>query len=163
MLEDSPSKKRRERQKSHVVAGAADEVHEGNMTSVAKEEKLTAPVVLAVIGGGLMVIGGIVSLAMTSYHAMYGHTMFGTMMYNGLQSVMVLATPWIIWTSIGAIICGGLILYGSYLLHINPQTAKTSGLVILIISGIALFLGHGFWVGPILGMIGGLWAMSRKW
>ncbi|MGI0047267.1 MAG: hypothetical protein ACREBB_08775 [Nitrosotalea sp.] len=129
-----------------------------------KEEKITAPVILAVIAGSLMLIGGMVSLGMMiGYHTMYGgHRMLGMMMYNGLQSVMPQITPWIIGISIGSMVCGGIILYSSYLLHTMPQAAKTWGIVILIVSMASFFLGHGFWIGPALGIIAGVIVISRK-
>lgn len=134
------------------------------MVSVAKEEKLSAPVILAVIAGSLMLIGGMVSLGMMiGYHTMYGgHRMLGMMMYGGLQTVMPQVSPWIIAISISSLFCGGIILYSSYRLHTMPQEAKTYGTVILIVSIAGIFAGNGFLLGSVLGIIAGIMAISKK-
>lgn len=134
------------------------------MPSVAKEEKLTAPVILSVISGSLMLISGAASLAMLiGYHTMYdGHRMFGMMMYGGLQTVMSSISPWLIGLSISSMICGGIILYCSYKLHMIPQESRMYGIVILIVSAFGIFHASGFWLGSILGIIAGIMAISRK-
>ena len=134
------------------------------MSSVTKDEKLSVAVVLAVISGSLMLIGGIVSLTMTvGYHTMYGgHRMLGMMMYGGMQSIIPQITPWIIVFSISSMICGSIILYCSYRLHAITQDFKAYGIVILIISAFAIFNGHGFLLGGILGIIAGIMTISRK-
>ncbi len=142
--------------------------HEGTedvvkMTSVAKEEKLTASVILAVISGSLMLISGVASLAMLIGFQMYGgHRMFGMMMYGGLQNMVSLISPWLIGLSISSVICGGIILYCSYKLHTTPQESRTYGLVILIVSAFGIFHASGFWLGSILGIISGILAVSKK-
>ena len=134
------------------------------MSSVAKEEKLSAPVVLAVIAGSLMLIGGFVVLIMTiGYHTMYGgHRMLGMMMYGGLQTVMPQLSPWIIGLSVSSMLCGVIILYCSYRLHTIPQESKVYGIVILIVSAFGIFNGSGFWLGSILGLIAGTIVISKK-
>lgn len=134
------------------------------MTSVAKEEKLTAPVILSVVSGSLMLISGAASLAMLiGYHTMYGgHRMFGMMMYGGLQTAMSSISPWLIGLSISSVICGGIVLYCSYKLHTIPQESRMYGIVILIVSAFGIFHASGFWLGSILGIIAGIMAISRK-
>ena len=134
------------------------------MASVAKEEKISAPVILAVVAGSLMLIGGMVSLGMMiGYHTMYGgHRMLGMMMYGGLQTVMPQISPWVIGLSVASMICGGIILYCSYRLHTMPQESKMYGIIILVASVFGIFHASGFWLGSILGIIAGIMAISRK-
>lgn len=133
------------------------------MASVAKEEKLTASVILAVISGSLMLISGVASLAMLiGYHTMYGgHRMFGMMMYGGLQTMSSIS-PWLIGLSISSVICGGIILYCSYKLHTIPQESRMYGIIILVVSAFGILHASGFWLGSILGIISGILAVSKK-
>ena len=133
------------------------------MTSVAKEEKISAPVILAVISGSLILIGGVVSLVMmVAYHTMYGGPRMFGMMYGGLQTAMPQISPWIVIWSISSMICGIIILYCSHRLHTAPLESRVYGIVILIVSAFGIFAGHGFWVGSLFGIIAGIMSVSRK-
>lgn len=133
------------------------------MASVA-QERLSAPVVLAVISGGLMLIGGIISLGMAMwFHTMFGgHRMLGMMMYGGLQYASILVSPFFIGIALAAMGCGAVILYCSYKMHTVPQRAGVYGLAVLVISIGGFFVGGGFMIGSVLGVIAGIIAVSRR-
>lgn len=128
------------------------------------ESRLSVPVVLAVIAGGLMLVGGIISFGMAAwFHAMFGgHRMLGMMMYGGLQYVPVLVSPWLVGISLAAIGLGAAILYCSFKMHTVPQRIGPYGLAVLVFSIAGLFVGSGFMIGSILGIIAGIVAVSRR-
>lgn len=57
---------------------------------------------------------------------------------------------------------GVLILAGSFKLNKKPEEAKKWGTVVLAASVAALFGMGGFIVGPLLGIIGGILALTKR-
>ena len=64
-------------------------------------------------------------------------------------------------TAIG-LICGVLVLVGALMLRSNPSHKKMWGIFIIIFSIPSVLTGGGFIIGFILGIIGGMQALSRK-
>jgi hypothetical protein len=64
-------------------------------------------------------------------------------------------------TAVG-LIFGVLVLLGAILLHIKPVNKKAWGIMILVFSIPSVVTGGGFIIGFILGIIGGVFAFSRK-
>ena len=64
-------------------------------------------------------------------------------------------------TAIG-LICGILVLAGAFMLRRNPAHQKMWGIFIVIFSIPSVLTGGGFIIGFILGIIGGVQALSRK-
>jgi hypothetical protein len=63
---------------------------------------------------------------------------------------------------IWGIVCGIIILVGSYMLYSRPASHAAWGVVILIFSLLSVFEGGGFVIGLILGVIGGILAIVLK-
>ncbi|MDD3932490.1 MAG: DUF6114 domain-containing protein [Methanoculleus sp.] len=63
---------------------------------------------------------------------------------------------------IWGIVCGIIILIGSYMLYSRPASHAAWGVVILIFSLLSVFEGGGFVIGLILGVIGGILAIVLK-
>jgi hypothetical protein len=61
--------------------------------------------------------------------------------------------------SIGA---GSVLIAGGYAMHKRPESIAKWGIVIIVASIIGLFGMSGFFVGPILGIIGGPLALTNK-
>lgn len=132
------------------------------MANVTKESNVGLPVALAVIAGILMVIGGIVSLSMTWYHTAFSGYPMMDMMGGAWNTFMQRFTPWILGISISSIICGGIVLFSSTMMSKNPENARLWGILILIMSSFGILSGMGFLIGPILGIIAGVVAISIK-
>lgn len=127
--------------------------------------------VLSIIGGSLMIIGGLLPLGMLG---MSGH--FGMMsemdtgemmdeMMDGESGMMPLQSfLWASVTIISAISIGtGIVLIvGGYLIYRKPESATPWGIAILVASIVSLLSIGGFIIGPILGIIGGILALTRK-
>ena len=113
--------------------------------------------ILPIIGGSLMIIGGLVPLAMLGISGRYG--MMGPGMMMPLQPFM-----WTVIAVISAIAIGtGVILIiGGYLIYRKPESAGKWGVAILVASIVGLFGMGGFFIGPILGIIGGILALTKR-
>jgi hypothetical protein len=104
----------------------------------------------AIIGG---LMGGYYPVMMGNY---YPGMMGGYPGTTGFVSSVI--------TGIGiwGIICGVIILYGATRLKSDPVSHVTWGIVIIIVSLVSLFEGGGFLIGAILGISGGILAITWK-
>ena len=57
---------------------------------------------------------------------------------------------------------GAALVVGGYYLQKRPESARKWGSAILIISIVSLIGMSGFFVGPLLGIIGGILALTKK-
>ena len=122
---------------------------------------LTTAFVISLIGSIIIILSGLIILA-------GGRELF---LYGALGSYYY---PWLLggfpWTTgftafeIGTtgIVCGALILLGALMLKIKPASHVTWGVAILVGSAISPLEGGGFIIGAILGIIGGILAISWK-
>lgn len=141
------------------------------MESVAKSSKMPASEVLSIVGGALMLAGGIAgTLMMSAWNqqqiTMYGWNMGGMMWGNSGRWGMMMPggfAPWTVGTmsalSIGA---GSVLIAGGYAIYRKPESASAWGIGIVVASIVALFGMGGFFIGPILGIVGGVLALSKK-
>lgn len=148
--------------KNNIHEDVVDAVRGNKMANVTKETNVGLPVSLAVIAGILMIISGIVFLSMTWYHNTFsGYPMMG-MMGGPWNNFMQGFTPWILGISISSIICGGIVLFSGTMMSRNPENARLWGILILIMSSFGILSGMGFLIGPILGIIAGVVAITIK-
>lgn len=117
--------------------------------------------VLSLIGGLLMVAGGLTGLAMYSFWSQMGAPGWGPMMGGwGMQQ------GWfggMVGTISGiSLAAGGVVVFGAYSIYTRPESKSFWGVGILIASIIGLFGMGGFFIGPILGIIGGILALTKK-
>lgn len=112
------------------------------------EEKLTAAFILSLVGSILVllnaiviaVLGGILGAAFMPFLPVAGAVFFGFAIFGLIIAILML---------IGSI----LIMTGK---------PKAGGILVLIFSIISLFIGGGFFIGFILGLIGGILALVCK-
>ena len=110
----------------------------------------------------LSLIGGLLILANSSAF-LFGMAMmgFGGMMGGmGMMGPALMGFPWFM--SVLALVFGVLIILGATILYTRPEQAQTWGIVILILSVLSLLSGGGFFVGSILGILGGVLALITK-
>jgi hypothetical protein len=136
------------------------------MESVSRAGKEVRPsVVLAVIGGALMLAGGLLAFSMLgvwSQSAMYG---WGSMMRGGGWGMMAPGgyIGWTVGTMASISLAAGAVsIFGGYMIHKKPESGHGWGVAVLIASIIGLFGMGGFIVGPILGIVGGILALTKR-
>lgn len=116
-------------------------------------EKPTAAFVVSLIGGILILIEGLV---LSSLGAVCG----------SLASIAPGGAPigaaLFLYMSIG-LICGILVLIGAVMINtVNPSRVKTGSIIVLIFSIVSFFSGGGFFIGMILGIVGGILGLVWK-
>lgn len=62
---------------------------------------------------------------------------------------------------ISGLICGGIVTFAGYMMHERTSYIHRWGWVVLIVSALSLFEMLGAFIGPILGIIGGVIAITR--
>lgn len=132
----------------------------------------TAPsVLLAVIGGSLILAGGIVSLAWSAtmpYSAnqmMCCDMMMGGMMHGGMAKWWLGNQFWfnvMHGLSLAAIASGLLVLFSGVMMYKKPQDSQLWGTLALIFSITGILGMGGFVIGTILGSIGGILGILKK-
>lgn len=124
-----------------------------------------AAFILSIIAGALLLAGSGMMTSMQAYFPFYGGMMgnyfggyYGMMgpYYGGtggLGGLFYLAT------ALG-LVSGAIVLVGATMLYSRPERTFTWGLVILVFSIVGLVGLGGFFVGSVLGVIGGALAMT---
>ncbi len=120
--------------------------------------------ILSIIGGALIIISGLVPLGMSGHYGMMSGT--GGMTMGGRFGMMMPLQSFI-WTtmavvSVISIGTGVILITGGYFIYGKPESAGKWGVAILVASVVSLFSMGGFFIGPILGIIGGVLALTRK-
>jgi hypothetical protein len=123
---------------------------------MANEERPTTAFVLSLVGGVFILLGG----GMMSTIGSFG---FGGMMgFGGMGGMMG-------WTGFGlfgilGLIFGVIVVISAIMLNSKPQEHATWGTLIVLFSVLSIFGGAmgGFGVGLILGLIGGVLALTWK-
>jgi len=121
-------------------------------------KETNASYILSLIGGILILLGslfmfgcGVGACGMMFMGSMMGYMMggFGLLGFFNYMSLI-------------GIVSGIIILYGALMIKNKPKENKTWGLLILIFSLISLLGMGGFFVGAILGILGGIFALPEK-
>lgn len=127
--------------------------------------------IISIIAGSLIIIAGLMPLAMLGTSGHYGMMMsrFGTggMMGGSFGTMMMPSQQFMWWTAIAiipiiSIGTGVILIIGGYSIYRKPESAGRWGIAILVASVVSLFGMGGFLIGTILGIIGGILALTRK-
>lgn len=126
-------------------------------------EKPVAPFVISLIAGLLILVGGgmMISFATDPY---YGGMMGGfAWMMNGHYGMMGgYGGIWFYAFSVIGIISGILVTAGAIMLYNEPSRAYTWGTLILVFSLLSFLGMGGFMLGALLGVVGGVLALTWK-
>ena len=105
--------------------------------------------ILSLIAGILIAINGVVNLALPGF----------LLMIPGIGDVLGLVTAIMTVMGVVGIILGIILIYGSFMVK---KGKKNWGIIVLILSIISFITVSGFFVGSILGIIGGILAIKAK-
>ena len=125
--------------------------------------------ILAIIGGALMVAGGLVVPSIFGVWTEGGFPgwMTGNSMMGCPGCGMMMSGSSFLWAMVGimaaiSIGAGGVSIVEGYSIYKKPENSTTWGIAILVASIIGLIGMSGFFIGPILGIIGGILALVKK-
>lgn len=128
--------------------------------------------ILSIIAGAIMILGGLLPLSMMGIFTQQTGIMtlpgYGGMMVGGggIMSGMMGGST-VAWAAVGIISgvsagLGAILVVGGYSIQKKPESANGWGVAILVISIVGLLTMTGFFIGPILGIIGGILALSTR-
>ncbi|MCL4436373.1 MAG: DUF6114 domain-containing protein [Thaumarchaeota archaeon] len=123
---------------------------------------------LSLIGGILMLVsGGLSSMWFMSGSQGFGGMMgggYGGMMggYGGMMGGFGVPFGFMSGLSLLGLVSGILVIIGALMLNTRPAEHTTWGIIILIFSIISLLGMGGFFIGAILGIVGGALALSWR-
>ena len=123
----------------------------------------TTAFILSLIGGVLMIVnGGMMFLLFMN--GLYGYGGFGGMMggYQGMMGSFGVPFGSMWGFSIIGLIAGVIVIIGSITLNYRPSEHTAWGAVILTFSLISFLGMGGFYIGAILGIIGGTLAITNR-
>ncbi|MDW7978106.1 MAG: hypothetical protein RMH74_04810 [Candidatus Caldarchaeum sp.] len=124
-------------------------------------EKPTAAFILSLVAGVLILAGGLFGVA--------AWLTWGGMAYRGGWSGMMgWWNPWVWYAfSLIGLVSGIAITAGALVLQSHPAQAQAWGTVILVFSVVSVFGMGGFLLGALLGILGGIlaltWKPHRRW
>jgi hypothetical protein len=115
-----------------------------------------APFILSIIGGILILVTGVMFAALGSMMSGMGLDMASLMGATAGDAEAAAAAASMMMTvyAAGGIALGVLVIVGAVLMR-NPARAKMGSILVLVCSILSIFAGGGFFVGMILGIIGG--------
>ncbi|MCL4436810.1 MAG: DUF6114 domain-containing protein [Thaumarchaeota archaeon] len=117
--------------------------------------------ILSLIGGILMLVSG----GLSSTWFMSGAPGFGGMMgggFGGMMGGFGVPLGFMGGLSLLGLVSGIIVIIGALMLNTRPAEHTTWGTIILIFSIISLLGMGGFFVGAILGIVGGALALSWR-
>jgi hypothetical protein len=134
----------------------------GSMAAQSTNELPTASFVLSLIGGLLILagVGMMITFSFgTPYYGMMGgyYGMMGG--YYGMMQGFGYG-GWFYGAAAIGLVSGIIVLIGAVMIYVRPSKAPTWGLLVLIFSIISLVGMGGFFLGVILGIVGGILGLT---
>jgi len=132
---------------------------------MSSQEKPNIAFVLSLIGGTLILVSGVISsLWFMSGRPGMGGMMggFGGMMdgYEHMMGNFGVSSGFMVGLALIGLISGILVIIGALMLNASPAEHTAWGTIVLVFSIISLLGMGGFFIGAILGIIGGAFALS---
>ena len=116
-------------------------------------DKPTAAMVLSLIGGICVIFGGLAIAFLGSLVSSFGY------LANGGSNGGTIVTAF----GVVGMIMGLVMIVGGFMLYSKPSSAKMWGIIVLILSILSWITAlGGFVIGFILGLIGGILAITFK-
>ena len=137
------------------------------MTSAATNQATTFAFILSFLGGVIVTVVSAVNVVWFSQGAPafggYGTTMRGVMDgYHNFMGSYASSSGFFAALSLVAVICGVVVLMSAILLRVQPHQ-RTAWAVVIVAASIVSFVGMGgYFVGAVLGLVGGSFELYMK-
>jgi hypothetical protein len=130
------------------------------------EEKPTAAFILSLVAGVFILLGGGVMSMMGSYIGRYGMMgRYGGWGWGGMMGTG-LGMMGFAFGAMGVLglIFGAIVIISAFMLNSKPEQHQTWGSLIVLFSALSIFASAmgGFGIGLVLGLIGGVLAITWK-
>lgn len=127
---------------------------------------IVAAYIFALLSGALILIGGISNYEYALGNPFPGPGMMplmtGSPYGGGFMFPMMSYSASVVWASLSGIIVGLIVLAAGLLLYTHVKQQILWGAIIVAAAIIGLLSGGGFFVGSVLGIVGGLIAITVK-
>ncbi|MEM2802966.1 MAG: hypothetical protein QXV24_01480 [Nitrososphaerota archaeon] len=134
---------------------------------MSNDRSLSAVVALTITGGSLILLNSVIYMILsllapsTAWFPTWGCPMCGMMWRWGGPMMAWPFTGMMAFVSILGIVAGALLILGGLMIRVNPKDTQLWGIIILIFSIIGFLSGGGFLIGSIIGLIGGIIAITK--
>ncbi|MEE9236971.1 MAG: DUF6114 domain-containing protein [Thermoplasmata archaeon] len=116
--------------------------------------KPTAAMVLSIIGGLFILLGGALYLAIAGF-------LEGLIVLGG-ETLDIDPVLWIQVLGAIGIVIGIVIMVGGVMMYSRPASSTIWGVIILVLSLVSIIAAGGFFIGLILGLVGGILGIVFK-
>lgn len=124
---------------------------------MSQSERPVPAFILSLVGGVLMLVGGAAALAW----ALVGPWTWWRGMMMPWMMMWWMPWLWVIPVAVG-IASGAVMTIGAILIYVRPEQSQMWGVLILIFSIVGLIGMGGFIIGSVLGLIGGILALTWR-
>ncbi len=126
-------------------------------------EKPNMAFILSLIGGLLIFVGSAVSIVWFSVGSAPFGGYWGMMSgWHGMTGSYGFAYDYLLVLSVAGLACGVIVVVGGFMLSLRPLEHVTWGVLIVIFSAISFVSMGGWFVGAILGIVGGTLALAWR-
>ena len=135
-------------------------------TSGAFTLSIVGAYIFSLLSGALITINGIANYEIASGSILPGPGMMvmmtGMPLGGGMMFPMASFSSSVLWASLSGIIVGPIVLAAGILLYTHTRQQMLWGAIIVAGAIIGLLSGGGFFVGSVLGIVGGIIAITVK-
>ncbi len=117
-------------------------------------EKPTAAMVLSIIGGLLILLAGVVFLAVAEFLEALLLISLETLDVDPVATVQIIG--------IIGVLLGIIIIVGGVMMYSRPASSTVWGVIILVLSLVSIIAMGGFFIGLVLGLVGGILGIVFK-
>ena len=126
-------------------------------------EKPNVAFILSLVGGLLIFVGSAVSIVWFSVGSAPFGGYWGMMSgWHGMTGSYGFTYDYLLVLSVLGLACGVIVVVGGFMLSLRPLEHVTWGVLIVIFSAISFVSMGGWFVGAILGIVGGALALSWR-
>jgi hypothetical protein len=118
--------------------------------------------ILSLVGGILIFVSSAISTIWFAVGSSpFGYGDFWGMM-TGFHSMMGFNNDYLLGFSVLGLVCGVIVVIGSFLLNLRPLEHVSWGVIVLVFSAVSLVSMGGWFVGAALGIAGGAFAIAWR-
>mgnify|MGYP000241631132 CR=1 FL=1 len=121
-------------------------------------KRATAGFIVSLIAGILILINAILMAVALYYVAIIPPGVLETMSHH---FIAVRAFGLVAALAALGLVCGVLVIIGAVLIY-RPGKEVVGGILVLVFSILSIFIGGGFFIGLILGIVGGALGIAKK-
>jgi hypothetical protein len=118
--------------------------------------------ILSLVGGILIFVSSAISTVWFAVGSSpFGYGDFWGVM-AGFHSMMGLNNDYLLGFSVLGLVCGAIVVIGSFLLNLRPLEHVTWGVIVLVFSAVSFVSMGGWFVGAAFGVVGGALAIAWR-